>query len=66
MQLKLEILRLLEENRDSDLSGEKLAERFGVSRNAVWKAVNALKAEGYRINAGNVGGNIAGIGFFDH
>lgn len=52
MQLKLEILRLLEENRDRDLSGEWLATRFGVSRNAVWKAVKALEAEGYRITAG--------------
>ncbi len=52
MQLKLEILRLLEENRDRDLSGEWLAARFGVSRNAVWKAVKALQAEGYDISAG--------------
>lgn len=52
MQLKLEILRLLEENRDRDLSGEWLATQFGVSRNAVWKAIKALGAEGYRIEAG--------------
>ena len=52
MQLKIEILRALEAARGSDISGQALAERFGVSRNAVWKAVRALTAEGYRITAG--------------
>lgn len=52
MNLKIEILKMLETHRDTDISGQALAERFGVSRNAVWKAVNALKAEGYKICAG--------------
>ncbi|HNW86981.1 MAG TPA: biotin--[acetyl-CoA-carboxylase] ligase [Candidatus Limiplasma sp.] len=49
MTLKERILTELEANRETALSGQLLAERFGVSRNAVWKAVNALKQEGYEI-----------------
>lgn len=52
MALKNEILTLLEQNRGSDLSGQMLAERFGVSRSAVWKAITALKADGYSIQSG--------------
>ena len=43
MSLKQNILALLEANRDADLSGQALAERFGVSRSAVWKAITALR-----------------------
>ena len=49
MTLKSIILAELEANRETALSGQLLAERFGVSRNAVWKAVNALKQDGYEI-----------------
>jgi BirA family biotin operon repressor/biotin-[acetyl-CoA-carboxylase] ligase len=52
MQLKLEVLKLLEESRGQDLSGQALAERFGVSRNAIWKVIRSLKEEGYVIEAG--------------
>ena len=52
MQLKIEILKVLEAERGKDVSGQALAERFGVSRNAVWKAVKSLIAEGYEISAG--------------
>lgn len=52
MQLKIEILKALEAARGKDLSGEALARRFGVSRNAIWKAVRSLVEEGYRIEAG--------------
>lgn len=52
MQLKIEVLKVLEEERGRDISGQVLAERFGVSRNAIWKAVRALQAEGYKILAG--------------
>ena len=45
--LKNRILRELEMNRSCPISGQALAERYHVSRNAVWKAVNALKEEGY-------------------
>jgi BirA family biotin operon repressor/biotin-[acetyl-CoA-carboxylase] ligase len=48
--LKTKILTLLKE-ADSYLSGQELCNRFGVSRTAVWKAINQLKEEGYVIEA---------------
>lgn len=33
------------------VSGQQLCEEFGVSRTAVWKAINQLKEEGYEIQA---------------
>lgn len=51
MSLKDEILTELENSRDTDISGQMLAEKFGLSRNAVWKAIQALKKEGYMINS---------------
>ena len=51
MQLKIEILKALESARGEDISGQDLATRFGVSRNAVWKAVKSLTREGYQISA---------------
>lgn len=48
--MKSEILALLRERGDY-VSGQELCERFGVSRTAVWKAVNQLKKEGYHITA---------------
>lgn len=49
--LKDDILLELENNRSIYISGQKLADRYGVSRNAVWKAINALKKEGYQIDS---------------
>lgn len=51
MGTKEQLLRLLEENRERYVSGAKLAQAIGVSRNAVWKGVEALRAEGYAIDA---------------
>lgn len=48
--MKAEILGLLR-SRQEYVSGQELAERFGVSRNAVWKAIESLKKEGYEIEA---------------
>ena len=48
--MKAEILALLRESEDY-VSGQELCNRFGVSRSAVWKAVNQLKKEGYEIQA---------------
>lgn len=47
------LLELLESGRGESLSGQQLAERLGVSRAAVWKAMDALKKEGHRIEAAN-------------
>ncbi len=51
MSLKNSLLTELETHRQAALSGQELAKRFCVSRNAVWKAVNALRAEGYAIES---------------
>ena len=51
MSVKEELLRLLEQRRGEDLSGEQLARELGVSRSAVWKAVGSLKEEGYEISS---------------
>ena len=53
MSVKTEVLKLLEGNRDKDLSGQEIAGRLGVTRAAVWKAVKALKEQGYRVDAAN-------------
>ena len=47
--LKEELLKELESHRNTPISGQMLAERYHVSRNAIWKAINALKNEGYEI-----------------
>ena len=50
MDNKQEILQKLKET-DGYLSGQELCRSLGVSRTAVWKAVNRLKEEGYQIEA---------------
>ncbi|MDO4615940.1 MAG: biotin--[acetyl-CoA-carboxylase] ligase [Lachnospiraceae bacterium] len=49
--LKEDILFVLESNREVPISGQELADRFHVSRNAVWKVINSLKQEGYPIRS---------------
>lgn len=48
--MKTEILRMLRE-ADGYISGQELCNKFGVSRTAVWKAINQLKEAGYEIEA---------------
>ena len=50
MNLTDQVLEALQDS-GAPLSGEELAQRFGVSRNSVWKAVNRLKEAGYEITA---------------
>lgn len=47
--VKDKVLQELEKNKGIAVSGEALAQSLGVSRTAVWKAVNALRAEGFDI-----------------
>lgn len=47
--MKEKVLLLLKEGEY--ISGEKLSEIFGVSRTAVWKAINALREDGYEIDS---------------
>jgi BirA family biotin operon repressor/biotin-[acetyl-CoA-carboxylase] ligase len=45
------ILRLFHQSPGGYLSGERLSETLGVSRNAVWKQVRQLRQLGYQIEA---------------
>ena len=51
MSSKDKILEFLEENKESYTSGEAMAAALGLSRNAVWKAINDLRKLGYQIDA---------------
>ena len=48
--MKTEILTMLRE-QDGYVSGQEICNKFGVSRTAVWKAINQLKEMGYEIEA---------------
>lgn len=48
--MKAIILRILRES-DDYISGQQLCEKLGVSRTAVWKIVNQLREEGYKVEA---------------
>lgn len=49
--LKDDILRLLMKSTSGFVSGGELAERFKISRTAIWKHIKALEREGYNIEA---------------
>ena len=49
--VKEQILKILEEDKGEYISGEEIAERLSVSRNAIWKGINALKKDGHIIEA---------------
>jgi BirA family biotin operon repressor/biotin-[acetyl-CoA-carboxylase] ligase len=51
MSTKGSVLKALEENKGTAVSGEELASRLDISRAAVWKAIQELRREGYRIDA---------------
>ena len=54
--LKDKVLQVLESERSRAVSGQMLADQFGVSRNAIWKCVNQLKEDGHLIiSDGNKG-----------
>ena len=50
-QLKDQILSRLEAKQGQYVSGAELAQELGISRTAVWKHIQVLKQEGYRIAA---------------
>jgi BirA family biotin operon repressor/biotin-[acetyl-CoA-carboxylase] ligase len=50
-QLRQKLLHVLELSKGEALSGEYLAEQLSVSRNSVWKAIEALRAEGHEITS---------------
>jgi BirA family transcriptional regulator, biotin operon repressor / biotin---[acetyl-CoA-carboxylase] ligase len=45
------VLAFLAEAGDEFVSGEAISGKLGLTRTAVWKHVNALRAQGYRIDA---------------
>ena len=49
--MKTKLLSYLEARKGEYVSGEALAEKFGVSRAAVWKAVASLRNDGHVITA---------------
>ncbi len=51
MNLKDEVLRILEENRGRSISGPKMAKELFVTRSAIWKVVKSLEDDGYNIKA---------------
>ncbi len=51
MKTKERVLSFLEEHKGNDISGAQIAAALGVSRASVWKAVEALRSEGYPIDA---------------
>ena len=51
MTVKEKTAELLTDHRGDYISGNDIAKELGVSRNAVWKAVKLLEADGYAISA---------------
>ena len=49
--VKTEVLAALDAARGQFISGQELAEQLGVSRTAIWKAVDALRADGIPVAA---------------
>lgn len=51
MNTSLAVLSYLSRHHESYVSGQKLASEFGVSRTAIWKAIETLRDEGHLIDA---------------
>ncbi len=51
MELKEQVLKLLESNRGASISGAKLANELFVTRSTIWKIIKVLQKEGYYIEA---------------
>ncbi|HHX67617.1 MAG: biotin--[acetyl-CoA-carboxylase] ligase [Miniphocaeibacter sp.] len=51
MTVKEKVLLFLENNKGEFISGNYLADKLNVSRNAVWKSINSLRKEGYEIDS---------------
>ncbi|MGL5125640.1 MAG: biotin--[acetyl-CoA-carboxylase] ligase [Fusobacteriaceae bacterium] len=49
--LKNKVLKLLEEHKGKNISGEEIAGIFDVSRTSVWKVIKNLKEQGYKITS---------------
>lgn len=49
--MKESILKILRNNRENYLSGQKISEDLNVTRTAIWKNINSLRDEGYVIES---------------
>ncbi|SKC92874.1 biotin--[acetyl-CoA-carboxylase] ligase [Maledivibacter halophilus] len=49
--MKKEVLEVLKKNKNNFISGEQLSNRLGVTRTSIWKQINILKEEGYKIES---------------
>lgn len=49
--MKTKILNALKDNQGKFISGEMLSKSVGVSRTAIWKAMNQLKEQGHKIDS---------------
>lgn len=49
--VKNKVLKILKDSGNDFISGEKISEDLGVSRAAIWKYINAIKEDGYEIEA---------------
>lgn len=58
MSIKQKTLAFLEQHRGKTISGADLANRLGVTRNAIWKSIQLLKREGYAISSSQGNGYI--------
>lgn len=58
MTTKEMVFEILSQNINIPLSGEKLAEKCGVSRAAIWKAVTSLREKGCKIEGTTNGGYV--------
>lgn len=51
MQTREEILRVLKKRSGQHVSGQELSERLSLSRTAIWKHIQVLRKQGYKISA---------------
>ncbi len=49
--MKKQVLRLLKEKKEGYLSGGAMCKELDVSRTAIWKVINKLREEGYKIES---------------
>ncbi len=50
--MKEKILKILIQNQDKYISGQEIADKLTISRNAIWKNINCLKENGFNIKSG--------------
>lgn len=51
MLIKSKVLKILEENKGTTISGEEIAKKLNISRTSIWKVINFLRSDGYIIEA---------------